>query len=95
MVARLNTCAMIGVLMARFPGPPFGRGAEVIGGLILIGIGAKILVGQPLAQDSATANCVLMILSVRKTMYARKVSQSSQYRRGALCFSGEILSPVC
>ncbi|MEQ9152808.1 MAG: manganese efflux pump MntP [Parvibaculum sp.] len=50
----LNTAAAIGlatlvmatagVLVGRFLGPLFGRAAEVVGGLILIGIGVNILV---------------------------------------------------
>ncbi|MEQ8396142.1 manganese efflux pump MntP [Thalassobaculum sp.] len=50
----LNTAAAIGlatlvmatagVLVGRFLGPVFGRSTEVVGGLILIGIGANILI---------------------------------------------------
>jgi putative Mn2+ efflux pump MntP len=41
--------ATTGTLASRWMGPVFGRGAELLGGLCLIGIGTKILIEHTLA----------------------------------------------
>ena len=40
--------AAVGTLIGRWVGPVFGRGAELLGGLCLIGIGTKILIEHTL-----------------------------------------------
>jgi putative Mn2+ efflux pump MntP len=40
--------AMVGTVAGRWTGPIFGRGAELLGGLCLVGIGTKILIEHTL-----------------------------------------------
>lgn len=42
--------SILGVYLARFTGPLFGRKAEILGGVVLIGLGIKIAVEHTLQQ---------------------------------------------